>query len=162
MSNFRDRDLLNLAYALPCQLQIPGVCTGGDPSEPAHSNQSRHGKGKSLKAHDCFFAAACRACHVEIDQGSRLTREERIEIWQRGFERTLLALWQRGLLLPGDSSDILRGKPQETRTAPNLGQRLDRLAERMDAVFHPPRKRKGSKRGTWTQTPSKCRIGWAP
>jgi hypothetical protein len=151
MSNFRDRDLLNLAYALPCQLQIPGVCTGGDPSEPAHSNQSRHGKGKSLKAHDCFFAASCRECHVEIDQGSRLTREERIDIWQRGFERTVLVLWQRGLLLPGDFADILRSKPEETRVVPILES----------GTGVPKTGRRGSKRGTWTKTPRKCFKGFA-
>lgn len=95
--NFRNRELLNLAYEIPCTFQLP-CCEGGIAGEPAHSNQSRHGKGGSIKAHDCFFAAGCRACHREIDQGTTMTREEKFEAWQRAFERTLLALWERGLI----------------------------------------------------------------
>jgi len=97
MSNFRSRELLNLAYHLPCMLQLPG-CEGGDMGEPAHSNQSRHGKGGSIKAGDMWFVAACRSCHVAIDQGSELSREERIEAWDRAFIRSYEALWERGLI----------------------------------------------------------------
>lgn len=95
--NYRDRALLDLAYQLNCTLQIGGVCEGG-PGEPCHSNQSRHGKGGSIKAHDCFFASGCRSCHRELDQGKRFTREEKAEIWQRAHERTLLQLWEQGLI----------------------------------------------------------------
>lgn len=96
--NYRNRSLLDLAYQIPCTLQIEGVCEGGV-GEPAHSNQSRHGKGRGLKAHDAFFASSCRACHRELDQGKNLTREERADIWQRGFERTVLAMWRGGLIV---------------------------------------------------------------
>ncbi len=95
--NYRDRSLLDLAYQLNCTLQIDVVCEGG-PGEPCHSNQSRHGKGGSIKAHDCFFASGCRSCHRELDQGKRFTREEKAEIWQRAHERTLLQLWEQGLI----------------------------------------------------------------
>lgn len=97
MSNFRSRALLDLAYQLECQLQLPG-CEGGTVGEPAHSNQSRHGKGGSIKAHDCFFVPACRSCHREIDQGRTMTREEKFDAWNSAFERTYLALWERGLI----------------------------------------------------------------
>lgn len=30
-SNYRDRDLLDLAYRIECTLLIPGVCVGGYP-----------------------------------------------------------------------------------------------------------------------------------
>lgn len=96
-SNYRDRKLLDLAYELECQFRLPGICEGG-PGEPAHSNQSRHGKGGALKAHDCFFASACRACHRELDQGKTMSREEKFEAWQRAHESTFLALWQLGLI----------------------------------------------------------------
>lgn len=96
--NYRDRKLLDLAYELGCQLQLPGICEGG-PGEPAHSNQSRHGKGGALKAHDCFFASACRSCHREIDQGRAMSREEKFDVWQRAHERTLLELFRRGLVV---------------------------------------------------------------
>lgn len=95
--NYRNRDLLDLAYAIPCQFNLPG-CEGGDSGEPAHSNQSRHGKGGSIKAHDCFFASGCRSCHREIDQGMTMSREEKFDVWQRAYERTMLELWRRGLI----------------------------------------------------------------
>lgn len=97
--NYRNRDLLDLAYEIDCTLRIQGVCEGGM-GEPCHSNQSRHGKGGALKAHDCFFAAGCRACHRELDQGKKFTLDEKIEIWQRGHERTMLELFRRGLIKP--------------------------------------------------------------
>lgn len=59
-SNYRDRGLLDAVYRVECTLQIENCCEGGF-GEPAHSNQSRHGKGGALKAHDCFVAAGCRA-----------------------------------------------------------------------------------------------------
>lgn len=96
-SNYRDRALLDAVYQVECTLQIENCCEGGF-GEPAHSNQSRHGKGGALKAHDCFVAAGCRACHRELDQGRRFSREEKAEIWQRGHERTMLALWQMGAI----------------------------------------------------------------
>ena len=85
--NFRDRDLLDMAYEFPCQLQLPG-CEGG-PGEPAHSNQSIHGKGGALKAHDCFHVPGCRRCHREIDQGRTMDREEKFAAWNRAFGRYL-------------------------------------------------------------------------
>lgn len=60
----------------------------------AHSNQQKHGKGMSIKAHDCFVAFLCAKCHHEIDQGSRLSKDERQDLWQKSFEKTLLHLWQ--------------------------------------------------------------------
>lgn len=95
--NYRDRALLDLAYQLNCTLQIDEVCEGG-PGEPCHSNQSRHGKGGSIKAHDCFFASGCRSCHRELDQGKRFTRDEKADIWQRAHDRTMLQLWEQGLI----------------------------------------------------------------
>lgn len=60
----------------------------------AHSNWSRHGKGMSIKAHDCFIAFLCARCHRELDQGSKLSKEERQEMWQAAHDRTMLHLWQ--------------------------------------------------------------------
>lgn len=96
--NFRSRELLDLAYQIPCQFQLAGICEGGDAGEPCHSNQPRHGKGGAIKAHDCFFASGCRSCHREIDQGKTMTRDEKREAWQWAHERTLLELFRRGLL----------------------------------------------------------------
>lgn len=97
-NNYRNRRLLDAIRELPCQFRIPGVCEGGVNSDPCHSNQMRHGKGKSLKAHDIFAAAGCRACHREVDQGMKLSREDRIHYWQVAHERTMLMLWQHGVI----------------------------------------------------------------
>lgn len=82
--NYRDRGWLDLTYAFPCHLNLPGICEGGV-GEPAHSNQPRHGKGGALKAHDCFVVPACRACHREFDQGRTMTRDEKRDRWEAAF-----------------------------------------------------------------------------
>ena len=94
--SYRNRSLLNLAYELPCTLRLP-CCDGGN-GEPAHANWHQYGKGKSLKAHDCYFAAACRSCHRELDQGKNLSGDERIETWLRGYIETQRLLWEMGLI----------------------------------------------------------------
>lgn len=94
--NYRDRALLDMAYEFPCYLQLPG-CEGGV-GEPCHSNQSIHGKGGALKAHDCFYVPGCRSCHRALDQGKDMTREERAAVWNRAFGKYLPALFERGFL----------------------------------------------------------------
>lgn len=95
MSNYRDRKLLDLAHRVTV-CQACGHHTEG--CEPAHANWSRYGKGMSIKAHDCFHAAMCHECHAWLDQGKDLSHEERIAIWQRAFERTLLTYFRAGWL----------------------------------------------------------------
>ena len=96
--NYRNRRLLDLARGQPCMMCVPGVCRG-DPATTvaAHSNQDRHGKGRSLKAHDCFHAWACYECHTWLDQG-RAPREEKQAAFQAGMERTILAWFTLGLV----------------------------------------------------------------
>ena len=97
----RNRALLDLAHRLnQCTLNIPGVCTGYSVEglEPAHSNWAEDGKGKSLKAHDNLHAAACHACHAELDQGNKLSREERQWYWNRGHKQTMTQYWRNGWL----------------------------------------------------------------
>lgn len=95
--NYRDRALLDCAYQFPCSLRFP-CCEGGSSGEPAHSNQSRHGKGGAIKAHDCFHVPACRSCHRELDQGRTMQRDEKFGAWDRAFDDYLPQLFQRGLL----------------------------------------------------------------
>jgi hypothetical protein len=49
------------------------------------------------KAHDCYIAFACSACHAWLDH-SRMSRDYKQAVFQIGFERTLLALWEQGLI----------------------------------------------------------------
>ena len=95
----RDRAFLDLAHRVhECQLRLPGVCRGysTEGCEPAHSNQLRHGKGRGIKADDFRHAASCHACHAELDQGRRFSREEKRELWQEGWERTMELYFRAG------------------------------------------------------------------
>lgn len=95
MSNHRDRKYLDLAHRITdcmnCGQHSPGC-------EPAHSNQMRHGKGTSIKAHDVFHAALCHECHRALDSGGTLSRDSKQTMWQAAFERTLLAYFKNGWL----------------------------------------------------------------
>jgi len=55
----------------------------------AHSNQLRDGKGRGIKASDYRIAALCFTCHSEIDQGAKLTRAERVEIFEDAHRATI-------------------------------------------------------------------------
>lgn len=72
----------------PCYLLLPGI-ERHDPATvvPCHSNQSIHGKGAGIKAHDKFTVPGCWLCHMELDQGQRFTREEKFAFWNRAYER---------------------------------------------------------------------------
>jgi hypothetical protein len=72
-----------------CYLRVPGVCCGDvETVVPAHSNQSRHGKGGALKAAHQYTVPGCFTCHMWIDQG-RASREEKFAAWDRAYE-----LWE--------------------------------------------------------------------
>lgn len=70
----------------------------------AHSNLGRHGKGKSIKAHDSFVAFLCHRCHSWLDQGSNMdptdiyncTRHDKELMFAAAMDRTMLHLWQSG------------------------------------------------------------------
>lgn len=59
---------------IPCQncLANDGTVCG------AHSNQSKHGKGRGIKASDKYCASLCSKCHAWLDFGTA-SREEKIE-----------------------------------------------------------------------------------
>lgn len=79
----RDKKHLKAVAALSCQL-----CFKEGQTQASHSNQSKHGKGRGIKASDTYTAALCCACHSEIDQGRTLTQIEREHMWNLAFERT--------------------------------------------------------------------------
>ncbi|CAG2126863.1 hypothetical protein LMG31506_00210 [Cupriavidus yeoncheonensis] len=87
------RPMAQRRYALacrgePCYLLIPGA-----PSHDrrtvvdCHSNQQAHGKGMGIKADDEKTVPGCAWCHRELDQGSRLTKEERRTYWDDAYRR---------------------------------------------------------------------------
>jgi len=85
---------LNACRELPCQHcgTIDGTVIA------AHSNQLRDGKGRGLKAHDYRVASLCYACHMELDQGSKLSKQERIDLWENAHRKTIGLLFERGFI----------------------------------------------------------------
>jgi hypothetical protein len=83
----RNKKHLQTVAALPCQL-----CFIEGQTQASHSNQSKHGKGRSIKASDEFTAALCQKCHAEIDQGRTLTQTQRESMWDLAYTRTLKLL----------------------------------------------------------------------
>lgn len=76
--------------ALPCML-----CGREGESQCAHRNE---GKGLAQKTDDVLTAALCTVCHLAIDQGNDLTRDERRERMDRAILLTLRELARRGLI----------------------------------------------------------------
>lgn len=92
--NYRNQRLLEAARELPCQ--HCGVQDGTVVA--AHSNQLRDGKGRSIKAHDYRIASLCYRCHSDLDQGSTMSKQERLEMWEEAHRRTVGLLFERGII----------------------------------------------------------------
>jgi len=82
---YRNKKLLELVRQSPCQ----NCGTRDGTVISAHSNQLRDGKGRGIKAHDYRIAALCYGCHMELDQGNKLSREERINLWEEAHRKTI-------------------------------------------------------------------------
>jgi hypothetical protein len=89
----RSPKLLEACRRLPCQ--TCGIDDGTVVA--AHSNQSKHGKGRSIKASDVYVASLCHTCHAEIDQGKRLSREDRAFVWNMAHYLTVRKLTRMNL-----------------------------------------------------------------
>ena len=74
----RDAKRLAAVRLLPC------VKCGQSPSQAAHSNSSRDGKGRGIKASDAFVIPLCFKCHAAFDRfelGNRAESEAMFEKW---------------------------------------------------------------------------------
>lgn len=58
------------------------------------------GKGMGLKTDDCATAALCVCCHDSIDNGNKLSRDERRQLMDRAIVLTLIQIARRGLVVP--------------------------------------------------------------
>lgn len=97
---YRSRSLLDLAHRVnECQMGIPGVCEeySAHGCEPAHGPKSWLSGGIGCKSDD-IHAASCHSCHVEIDQGKTLSRDERQWYWGRAAARTWALYLRNGWL----------------------------------------------------------------
>mgnify|MGYP003343846325 FL=1 len=83
--NYRNTKLLEAVRDAPCM--HCGIQDGTIVA--AHSNQLRDGKGRSIKAHDYRIAALCYRCHHELDQGAKLSKQERLNMWEDAHRATV-------------------------------------------------------------------------
>ena len=91
---YRNKALLEAVRESPCQ-----ICGAEDGTVvAAHSNQLRDGKGKAIKAHDFRIAALCYRCHHEIDQGSKMSKQERLNAWEEAHRGTVGWLFLNDLI----------------------------------------------------------------
>jgi hypothetical protein len=82
---YRNQRLLEAVREAPCQ-----HCGRQDGTVvAAHSNQGRDGKGRGMKANDYRIAALCFTCHAELDQGHKMSREERVNMWEAAHRSTV-------------------------------------------------------------------------
>lgn len=91
---YRNQKLLEAVRELPCM-----HCGAQDGTVvAAHSNQLRDGKGRGIKAHDFRIAALCFKCHYELDQGSKLSKQERVDMWEDAHRATIGNLFLSDLI----------------------------------------------------------------
>ena len=91
---YRNKKLLEYARKLPCQ--HCGIDDGTVVA--AHSNQLKDGKGRGLKASDYRIASLCYTCHTEIDQGKRLNKADRVQMFEDSHRSTIGEFFERGYL----------------------------------------------------------------
>ena len=87
----RDKKLTVACRSLACQ--HCGIEDGTVVA--AHANWG-HGKGGAIKADDSAVAALCWLCHAELDQGRRMSKSERMELWQAAHVKTVALLKAAG------------------------------------------------------------------
>ena len=82
----RDAKRLAAVRLLPC------VKCGNPDSQAAHSNSSRDGKGRGIKADDSKTVSLCHSCHFQFDTfqfGNRAESEAMFDQWLVRVERML-------------------------------------------------------------------------
>lgn len=78
----RSQSRLNSIRRLPC------IKCGGGPSQAAHSNSSKHGKGRGIKASDLYTVPLCYVCHAAFDKFELGTRHESEALFEQWLEKT--------------------------------------------------------------------------
>jgi hypothetical protein len=107
----RSLTLLRNAREIACQ-----HCGTDDGTVVAAHTNFGGGKGRSIKADDNLIASLCHRCHMELDQGSKLSKEERQSIWQVAHRKTvqrlvMLHLWPHDVPVP----DLQKFYEQESK-----------------------------------------------
>lgn len=95
MSRYENKALRDLARGAPCMFSFSGCDRTGETSVWVHSDESDHGKGMGIKAHDYYGAIGCGNCHSKLPN---LPREWRETQMTDAMERTWAYLWEQGLV----------------------------------------------------------------
>jgi hypothetical protein len=82
--------MLEKMRELPC-----ASCGANDSSVAAHRNE---GKGMGMKVSDALVAALCFQCHTDLDQGKTMNREERRELWNQAYIKTMQYMIENNIL----------------------------------------------------------------
>jgi hypothetical protein len=88
---YRNADLLSLSRIIPSCMDC-GAHNHGQ-VVAAHRNE---GKALGSKNPDYMWAALCDVCHVRLDQGAALTRDDRRAMWMAAYWKTQEWLWTSG------------------------------------------------------------------
>jgi hypothetical protein len=88
---FRSKQHLKNVASLSCQ-----NCEIDGQTQAAHSNWAEHGKGRGIRASDEYTAALCLRCHFQLDQGNKLSKQERRDLWEKAHRKTITALIEQG------------------------------------------------------------------
>lgn len=91
---YRNKALLEAVREAPCM----HCGTQNGTVVAAHSNQLRDGKGRGIKAPDYRIAAMCFTCHHELDQGNKLSKAERVNMWDEAHRATIGWLFENDIL----------------------------------------------------------------
>jgi len=91
---YRNKKLLELVRQSSCQ----NCGTSDGTVVAAHSNQLRDGKGRGLKSHDYRIAALCYNCHMELDQGTKMDKNQRVQLFEDAHRNTIGWLFENGHL----------------------------------------------------------------
>ena len=84
----RDAKRLAAVRSLPC------VKCGQSPSQAAHSNSAKHGKGRGIKARDAFVVPLCFKCHAAFDRFELGNREQSEAMFEKWLVKTELMMNQ--------------------------------------------------------------------
>ena len=76
--------------------KLPCVRCGQVPSQAAHSNSAKHGKGKGIKASDLFTVPLCHSCHSQFDQYKLGNREQSEAMFEKWLVKTELMMQKGG------------------------------------------------------------------
>ena len=72
--------------------KLPCVRCGNPNSQAAHSNSSKHGKGKGIKADDSYTVPLCYSCHSDFDQYKLGDREQSEKLFEEWLVKTELMM----------------------------------------------------------------------